>query len=172
LPHVSRELHDTLHGPDHADEILPRPLRRFTRRHPEWSYVLGFTFAGGVSLVVNLAFLTGAQWLGADEYTAIGVGVAASVVSSFVLNRQLTFRKHGQKPFWRQFGGFLGSSAFGIVLNYGVAAGLVWWLALMPQVAALAGMFVGFTFNYAASRLVIFRPRRREDRDAGRPPPS
>ena len=137
-----------------------RPLHWLGEHHPEWRYIVGFAMAGGVSLIVNLSCLTIARWCGADPYTAIAVGLLASVVSSFLLNRQFTFGRRGKRPIWRQFAGFVGTSAVGIVVNYGVAIALVTiFHTVSPQWPAMGGMFVGTILNYLASRWLIFRPR-------------
>ncbi len=128
--------------------------------------VMQFLVVGVSGLVVNLSVLTLLVVLGVQERFALAGGVAVSVVTNFLLNRRFTFSYARDGDPWKQFGGFVGASAVGMVVNYAVALSLRKSLLASVagglQLAALAGIAAGLVFNFIGNRFLVFRKRRAE----------
>ncbi len=125
--------------------------------------LLQFLAVGASGVVVNLSILTIASSLGAADWAALAAGVGISVVTNFLLNRRFTFGHARHRNAWHQFGGFVGASAIGMLVNYGVALGVQRSLSgetpASLQLAALTGIVAGMAFNFLGNRFVVFRKR-------------
>lgn len=137
--------------------------RLYLYRFSNAMYLAQFLVVGAAGTVVNLAVLSLLQGVGLRDATSLAGGIAVSTVTNFLLNRRFTFSyaKHGH--IGRQFAGFLGATAVGLVVNYAVA------LSLRSSVladadyglhlAALAGIAAGMVFNFLGNRYLVFRKR-------------
>lgn len=125
--------------------------------------LLQFLAVGASGVAVNLSILTIASFLGAPDWGALAAGIGVSVITNFLLNRQFTFGHARQRNAWNQFGGFVGASALGMVVNYTVAwqvHGLLQGAGSRSlQLSALAGVVAGTAFNFLGNRYVVFRKR-------------
>lgn len=127
-------------------------------KYPFWAHALQFALVGASGVVVNLAVLTAMLWSRVDVDWAVPVAIAVSMVSNFALNRRITFAEARGGSLSKQFAGFVLACSLGALVNYGVTIGLVHWMPeLWPQLAALAGIAAGMTFNFLASRYFVFR---------------
>jgi dolichol-phosphate mannosyltransferase len=124
---------------------------------------LQFMVVGASGVVVNLAVLTLLLLLGLPEAACLAGGIAVSVVTNFLLNRRFSFSYARDRNPWAQFAGFVGASAIGMAVNYGVA--LYARSSLLPDtmlalyVAAVMGILSGMVFNFLGNRYVVFRRR-------------
>ena len=78
---------------------------------------------------------------------------------NFLLNRQFTFEKI-KKTFFRQWLEFVIACLGGAVANWTVSMGLYFTWPFFFQhynFAAIAGIIVGFSFNFLVSRFYVFR---------------
>jgi dolichol-phosphate mannosyltransferase len=134
-------------------------LRRLMNyKYPFTSHALQFGAVGGVGVVVHLAVLTALLWAGLRVELAVLAAIAVAMVSNFALNRRITFSHAQNGSLWRQFAGFVGACSLGALVNYGITmAVLQSFSGIWPQVAALAGIAGGMTFNFLASRYFVFR---------------
>jgi dolichol-phosphate mannosyltransferase len=134
-------------------------LRRlYIHKFKYFSSAAQFAVVGASGVVVNLAFLTLALWLGARPAIAVAIGIACSVVSNFLLNRRFTFGYARDGNIWRQFGGFVSASAAGMLVNYTVTLYVASRIDPLPlQVAALSGIAAGMTLNYLFNQFIVFR---------------
>jgi len=139
-------------------------LRRlYLHRFSNAMYVLQFLVVGASGVVVNLAILTLLQVLGLAEFICLAGGIAVSLVTNFLLNRRFTFSYARDRGMGKQFVGFLGASAVGLVVNYSVA--LFMSNSVLPegryslQIAAMIGIICGMAFNFIGSRYFVFRKR-------------
>lgn len=136
--------------------------RLFVYRYPNWSYMIQFAVVGGSGTVVNLAVLTLLVMLGVWEEIAMAVAILTAMLSNFALNRRFTFSYARNGPILRQLIGFMAACSLGAVVNYLVALGVLTATGdqLPVQVAALAGIAAGMTFNFITSRYVVFHKQK------------
>lgn len=139
-----------------------RHLRRLymhTFRHS--TEVVQYAAVGASGVLVNLAALTLGLAGGMPRALAVAFGIAASIVSNFLLNRRFTFSHARHYPITRQFVHYVASVALGALVNYAVTLGLLAWLArLPPQGAALGGIAAGTLLNYLTAKFFVFRRAR------------
>ena len=134
-------------------------LRRlYIFKYGVWTQLLQFLVVGGMGTVVNLLALTALLALDVPTRVSVAAAIFVSMCFNFVLNRRFSF-SFARKGSWiRQFIGFVGASSVGAVVNY---AATVFVMArvpgIIPQLAALIGIALGTTLNFAASRYLVFR---------------
>ena len=140
-------------------------LRRlYLHRFIYFSAAAQFAVVGASGVLVNLAVLTAALWLGAPPALAVAAGIAVSVVSNFLMNRRFTFSYARSENAWRQFAGFLGASAAGMAVNYATTMFIAARFVTLPlQVAALCGIASGMLLNYTINQFIVFRRRMGHD---------
>ena len=133
-------------------------LRRlFLYSYPETSYLLQFMAIGFLGIFVNLFFLTIALREGFEIETSIIIGIGASIVSNFVLDRRFAFSYARQGKISSQFLGFVAVCLIGAFINFHIAmAILTYFPSTVPQIAELAGIFIATFFNYSICRFFIF----------------
>lgn len=93
-----------------------------------------------------------------------GAGLVSFVVAAsanWALHRAWTFRGLGRhRPRHRQWMRFLAANSIGFIINRGVYAGLVTWVALcaaQPAWATAGGAVASMSINYTMSRRLVFR---------------
>ena len=139
-------------------QYLQHLRRLYIFKYGLWSQLTQFLVVGGLGTVVNLAVLTLLLGAGTPAHTAVAAAILAAMVFNFVLNRRFSFSYARHESWWRQLLGFVAACSFGAVVNYATTLFLLTRLAdLPPQVAAVAGIAVGTTFNFVASRYLVFR---------------
>lgn len=140
-------------------------LRRlYIHRFKYFSAAAQFAVVGASGVVVNLAVLTVAVWIGLRPAIAVAAGIAVSLVSNFLLNRRFTFSYARKGRLGRQFLGFLGASSAGMIVNYLVTMFVSLRVPALPiQVAALCGIASGMSLNYAMNQFLVFRHRMGHD---------
>ena len=140
-------------------------LRRlYMHRFMYFSAAAQFAAVGASGVLVNLAVLTAALWLGLRPAVAVAAGIAVSVVSNFLLNRRFTFSYARTGNPWQQFLGFLGASAAGMIVNYVTTLSFATKFGALPlQVAALCGISAGMVLNYTINQFLVFRRRMGHD---------
>jgi dolichol-phosphate mannosyltransferase len=140
-------------------------LRRlYLWRFSEAMHLAQFLVVGATGVIVNLLVLTLCQNLGASPAVAIASGICTSIISNFALNRRFSFSYARDHNWANQFLGFVIASGVGAVVNFSVAFYLQSRIlaSTMPhslQIAALAGVIAGMTFNFIANRYFVFRKR-------------
>lgn len=126
-------------------------------------HFLQFLVVGASGTVINLMVLFLLLRASLPEAGALAGGIGVSLVTNFLLNRRFTFSYARDRNPWAQFAGFVGASAFGMAVNYGVALYLT--TSVLPQqpssvyLAALTGIACGMLFNFLGNRYVVFRKR-------------
>ncbi|OYV39415.1 MAG: dolichol monophosphate mannose synthase [Acidocella sp. 20-61-6] len=121
---------------------------------------LAFALVGGFGVLVNLAVLELAGWLGADFGTAQTIGTIVAMIANFQLNNQLTYRAQRLKGgrAWRGLLLFLVVCSLGAIANIGIAR------ALYAEngsglLSGAAGAAIGVVWNYAVSATLVWRVR-------------
>jgi dolichol-phosphate mannosyltransferase len=134
-------------------------LRRlYIFKYGVWSQLMQFLTVGALGTLVNLALLTGLLAVGLPMRPAVGAAIFLSMCFNFVLNRRFSFARARGRSWPRQFVGFLAASSVGALINYATTLFVLSRLpATAPQAAALMGIAVGTSFNFLASRYLVFR---------------
>jgi dolichol-phosphate mannosyltransferase len=136
-----------------------RHIRRlYAYRFGIWSQLIQFLIVGASGLVVNLALLTVFLWLGVEAKLAVVLAIVLSMVWNFILNRRSSFSYARDGSIVRQFIGFVSACSVGAVVNYFITLYAMESLG-QPQLAATQGVVAATGFNFAASRLVVFRQK-------------
>jgi dolichol-phosphate mannosyltransferase len=123
-----------------------------------WTQLMQFLVVGGLGTIVNLALLTALLAARLPSQGAIAAAILLSMCFNFVLNRRFSFSSSRDGSWLKQFFGFMAASSVGAVINYFTTLGVLSMApGVRPQVAALAGIFVATSFNFIASRYLVFR---------------
>ena len=132
-------------------------------KYGDWAHFGQFALVGFSGTLVNLAVLTVLHLFHVPLKISVAFAILISMLSNFVLNRQFTFSYARESSALFQLLGFLAASSVGAVVNYFTTLCVIaLWplLAHAPQAASLIGIVAGLSFNYAASRYLVFiKPR-------------
>jgi dolichol-phosphate mannosyltransferase len=135
-------------------------LRRlYVFKYGTWSHLAQFLVVGSSGVAVNLALLTVFLRARLSMRLAVALAILLSMVWNFALNRRFSFSYARRRHVVPQFLAFAAACSVGAGVNYLVTAAL-WDAFSLKQVAALWGVLAGTLFNFAASRLVVFRAAR------------
>ena len=136
-------------------------LRRlFIYRYSLGTQMAQFAVVGTSGVFVNLFVLTILIWFNVIIELAVAVAIAVSMVTNFVLNRRFTFSYARDGSIIKQFLGFVGASSVGAVVNYAITLYMLALIpTLIPQLAAIVGIFAGMFFNFAINRLFVFKDK-------------
>ena len=137
-------------------------LRRlYLHRFANAMHLAQFLVVGASGVVVNLAVLSLLQFAGLPEAICLAGGIGVSVVTNFLLNRRFTFSYARDRHMGRQFLGFIGASAVGASVSFGVSpllrAQVFDGLGYGLHLAAMGGIGAGMIFNYLGNRYIVFR---------------
>lgn len=132
--------------------------RLFAFKLGTWSELGRFVTVGVSGLLVDLALVTVLHAAGMPAAPAIGLAIAVSMLTNFVVNRGLLARRG---PWLEDLTQFVGRSAVGAVVNLATAllARATVFASLPIQLAALVGIAAGAVFNFVANRYGAFRVR-------------
>ena len=145
-------------------------LRRLlVYKYGNWAHFAQFAAVGFSGTLVNLTVLTLFLWLEAPVEISAALAIYTAMLSNFVLNRRFTFSYARGGSVWRQLIGFVAASSVGALVNYCTVLTLVrLWLIFesVPQLASIAGILAGLTFNFFVSRYFVFvKPRTEKPQD-------
>ena len=120
---------------------------------------ISFAFVGSLGVIIQfmiIYFLLGFTSFDFENILPIGVIIAAS--SNFTINNMLTFRSNKLKGKKFYFGlmKFLLVSSLPMIANVGVTNLFYSQLSANTFISQLAGIFVVFIWNYAASSKVVW----------------
>jgi Predicted membrane protein len=118
------------------------------------SGVAGFIVDAGI-----VAIFTGALGLGPIMAQAIAFTVAVTV--TWLINRHWTFAEHASNRWAHEWTRYIAANSVGAAVNNGVYIILVFTVALFskqPVLAVATGSLVGMSFNFAFSKLIVFKP--------------
>lgn len=113
----------------------------------------GFVVDAGTLLLVHHA-------LGLDLYVGRLISFLISATFTWHLNRKVTFRHHEPDHAFKQWAKFLSANALGAIVNLGLYAALIARVPFArahPELAVACGSIAGLFFNFAMSRLFVFR---------------
>jgi dolichol-phosphate mannosyltransferase len=136
-----------------------RHLRRlYTFRYGTWSHLAQFLVVGASGLGINLLSLTVLLQMGVAEKPAVAAAIIVSMMWNFALNRRFSFSYARDRSIVRQFCGFVAACSVGAVVNY-ITTTKLWSVLPFEQLAATVGVLAGTSFNFAASRFLVFRTK-------------
>jgi len=120
-----------------------------------------FTLVGLAGLAVDagtfLVLTRGLSWSIALGRT---VSVCCMVLTTWILNRAVTFAAHRSPRRGAEFVRYAAVQASGLVVNIGVFALCLWLIPALRAVALVPlvlGAAAGFAFNFTVLRTVVFR---------------
>lgn len=122
--------------------------------------MLGFAVAGAVGFLVDAGVLTlGASLLGLPPALARVPSFLAAVVTTWAINRRLTFRS-SRPPSLAEFLHYLSAMLLGLAINFAVFL-IVLWLsdsaAALPVLALVPATLCGMAANFLTSRMILDR---------------
>ncbi len=136
-------------------------LRRlFVHKFGNWAHFAQFAAVGFSGTIVNLAVLTLLVFFRVPVEGAVAVAILVSMLSNFALNRRFTFSYARAGSILRQLAGFMAASSIGAGVNLTTTLTILWLWPLLeptPQPASVVGILAGMTFNFFASRYLVFR---------------
>jgi putative flippase GtrA len=119
-----------------------------------WRYFL----AGGVCALIDIA-LFWAIWQATDlRYGAFAFAFIFSTGTNYYLSVRYVFVRAGRSREQAVFLVYL-ASAIGVAINLSVFSTLIELFGIHPVLAKVAGIGVGFGWNFASRYFWVFRPR-------------
>jgi putative flippase GtrA len=122
-----------------------------------------FGIGGVIGFVVDAAIVQALVSLaGWDPYASRLLSFLAAATATWLFNRHFTFRAERHYGVFGEWARWMLAMSGGFVVNYSVYALLLFQVALLrelPALAVAAGSLAGFVVNYASSRLWIYRRR-------------
>lgn len=125
--------------------------------------LLRFALTGVAGLLVDIAVLYGALWLGLGWYGGRVLSFLAAVCATWLLNRRYTFHAAAGGSLWREWWRYLLAMSGGGVVNYAAYSAMlalaapvvdVRWL---PVLAVGTGSLAGMTVNFVAAKWFVFQ---------------
>ncbi|HET9159113.1 MAG TPA: GtrA family protein [Caulobacteraceae bacterium] len=124
---------------------------------------------GGTLLDLMVLWLA-INGLHAGLYLGRLISYLAAATFNFALNRRFTFRTAAAAPLFQQWVSYLAVNAAGALVNIGVYSAIVAAAprtgvlptssaAYLPYAADVIGGVCGLVFNFAGSKLFVFRPQ-------------
>lgn len=120
-----------------------------------------FSAIGVVGFLVDAAVLYAMLiFLSLNPYGARLVSYLAAATTTWILNRNLTFRDNRSANPHREWVAFLAVNVIGGVVNYLVYSGIIYSFSgkgLFPLLGVACGSLAGLLFNFSLSRTLVFR---------------
>jgi len=140
---------------------LPAPARQYVTwaRITTLTQFLMFAAVGVIGFLVDTAAVYSLRH-SLGLYGAGMVAYVAAATANWLLNRLWTFRGGSNGPLHQQWARFLLVNLLGFVLNRGIYALLVTFVAVcaaQPVYAVGAGAIAGMFLNFNLSRAIVFR---------------
>lgn len=117
------------------------------------SGVAGFIVDAGIVLLIT-------KELGAGPLVAQIIAFTVAVTVTWFINRHWTFAEQASEKWLHEWTRYVTANSVGAVINNSVYAGLVLTIGIFsndPILAVAAGSLAGMGFNFALSRLVVFK---------------
>lgn len=129
-------------------------------KYVEFSRFAQFCFVGGTGMVVDLTMLGALLHLGISFLLARALAIWGAMTWNFLLNRRLTFSYSRRGSIFPQYLRFALSCAFGAVISWCIAVGLVEVVEILEKhvfIAAILGILTGTVSNFLLSRFWVFK---------------
>jgi len=138
-----------------------RHLKRLADyKYGTFSHIIQFGAIGAAGTAVNVVTLALLLAAGMFDRLAVALAIGVAMTHNFFLNRWITFShaKHASIP--GQYLRFVATCLLGAVISYSVTVWLwsqVAFFADWKPIAAVMGVLAGMFFNFAGSKLWIFK---------------
>ena len=129
--------------------------------------IISYLFWGVMSTVVNYAaYFACTLWLNINYLISNVIAWVAAVIFAFFVNKVFVFRSVSWEPrlVFREAWQFTAARVFSGVLETGGLKVFVDWLHFNDAIVKIVAGFVVVVTNYALSKLVIFRKRKKYER--------
>ena len=120
------------------------------------SGVAGFVVDAGIVVIFT-------RELGLGPIVAQVIAFSVAVTVTWLINRHWTFAEHASDNWLYEWTRYVAANSVGAVVNNGIYAILVLTVVLFsktPVLAVAAGSMAGMGFNFASSKLMVFKPLR------------
>lgn len=120
------------------------------------SGVAGFVVDTGIVVIFT-------RELGLGPIVAQVIAFTVAVTVTWLINRHWTFAEHASENWLHEWTRYVAANSVGAVVNNGIYAILVLTAVLFsktPVLAVAAGSMAGMGFNFASSKLMVFKPMR------------
>ena len=120
-----------------------------------------FASVGAVATAAQYATLVAmVEFGGIHPVAASTIGLIVGVLTNYVLSYYVTFKSIAAHQ--DTLPKFLGIFGFGLCINWGIMAAGSTWLSMHYLLLQVFSTAILLIFNYTASRLWVFRDKRRE----------
>ena len=132
--------------------------------HKHISEIIRFGISGVSGFIVDagiVALFTEVLRLGPIIAQAIAFTIAVTV--TWLINRHWTFAEHASDRWLREWVRYVAANSVGAAVNNGVYVILVLTATIFsqsPVLAVAAGSLAGMGFNFALSKLIVFKSAR------------
>lgn len=112
-----------------------------------------FIIAGGIGFVVDFSLLSLMLRIGLDPITGRLISFSIAVISTFLINRNYTFKSEGN--IFKQFQKYLFASLFGLSVNWGIYSLSLPYFS--PQLSLIIASALAMIINFVFYRFVVFK---------------
>lgn len=124
---------------------------------------LWFCLSGGLAFLIDAGCTQAWVWAGLDPWTARGLAFPVAVTFTWLFNRRYTFRTPTRtQGLWREYLTYVGTQVFGLSVNLGSYALLVWLsdtVHAWPVIGVAVGSVAGLLVNFLGAKHLAFRRR-------------
>jgi Predicted membrane protein len=128
------------------------------------SEVIRFGISGVAGFIVDAGIVViFTRGLGLGPIVAQVVGFTIAVTVTWLINRHWTFAEHASEKWLHEWTRYVAANSVGAVVNNCIYAILVLTAVLFsrtPVLAVAAGSMAGMGFNFASSKLLVFKQMR------------
>ncbi|MBU2737963.1 GtrA family protein [Acidithiobacillus concretivorus] len=128
------------------------------------SEIVRFGISGVAGFVVDTGIVViFTRELGLGPIVAQVIAFTVAVTVTWLINRHWTFAEHASENWLHEWTRYVAANSVGAVVNNGIYAILVLTAVLFsktPVLAVAAGSMAGMGFNFASSKLMVFKPMR------------
>jgi putative flippase GtrA len=115
--------------------------------------IAGFLVDAGIVAILS-------RKLEADPVVAQGIAFTIAVTVTWLINRNWTFSKNASERWLNEWTRYVAANSVGAIVNNGVYVFLVLCVSEFskePVFAVAAGSIAGMGFNFASSKLIVFK---------------
>jgi putative flippase GtrA len=119
-----------------------------------------FSLSGVAGFVFDASIVWALTYMAIDAIVAQGVAFSVAVTVTWWLNRKFTFSHLSDHHVFREWLRYISANSVGAIVNNGLYVILVLSVSVMtkhPVFAVAIGSLAGLSFNFTASRLLVFR---------------
>ena len=119
-----------------------------------------FAIVGIIGFVVDVSVLYIALHFGLEHWQGRAVSFLCAVLTTWVINRQLTFTAHKDMPILEEAIRYLVAMSLGGIVNYVTYLFVLiqfQTFQLLPLIGVAVGSVAGMCFNYFSAKIWVFK---------------